>query len=61
MRHQFINAQLLWQARAALDAEADQPRPQASITDHPLRHGLVWGALTVLALVALAAVVSGLN
>jgi hypothetical protein len=41
MHHQFINAQLLWQAQAALDAEANQPRPQASITDHPLRHVLV--------------------
>jgi hypothetical protein len=41
MHHQFINAQLLGQAQAALDAEANQPRPQASITDHPLRHVLV--------------------
>jgi hypothetical protein len=43
MRHQFITAQLLGQARAALDAEASQPRARASITDHLLRHGLVWG------------------
>jgi hypothetical protein len=61
MRHQFISAQLLWQAQAALDAEASQPRPQASITDHLLRHGLVRGALTLLALVASATVVSGLH
>jgi hypothetical protein len=61
MRHQFITAQLLGQARAALDAEASQLRPRASITDHLLRHGLVWGALTLLALVASATVVSGLN
>ena len=61
MHHQFINAQLLWQAQAALDAEANQPRPQASITDHPLRHVLVWGALTLLALVTSATVVSRLT
>ena len=61
MHHQFINAQLLWQAQAALDAEANQPRAQASITDHPLRHVLVWGASTLLAFVASATVVSGLN
>ena len=61
MRHQFITAQLLGQARAALDAEASQPRARASISDHLLRHGLVWGVLTLLALVALATVVSGLH
>ena len=63
MRHQFITAQLLWQARAALDAEADQPRPrpQASISDHPLRHVLVRGALLLFALVGSAAVVSRLT
>ena len=61
MHHQFINAQLLWQAQAALDAEANQPRPQASITDHPLRHVLVRGALTLLALVTSATVVSRLT
>ena len=61
MHHQFINAQLLWQAQAALDAEADQPRPQASIGGHPLRHVLVWGALLLFALLALATVVSRLT
>jgi hypothetical protein len=61
MHHQFINAQLLWQAQAALDAEADQPRPQASIGGHPLRHVLVRGALLLFALVASAAVVSRLT
>jgi hypothetical protein len=61
MHHQFINAQLLWPAQAALDAEANQPRPQASITDHPLRHVLVRGALPLLALVASATVVSRLT
>ena len=61
MHHQFINAQLLWQARAALDAEVDQPRPQPSISDHPLRHVLVRGALLLFALVASAAVVSRLT
>ena len=52
MRHQVITAQLLSQAQAALDDEARQPRPRASINHHPLRQGLVWGALPVLALVA---------
>jgi hypothetical protein len=52
MRHQVVNVQLLWQAQAALDDEASQPRPRASINHHPLRQGLVWGALTLLALVA---------
>ena len=61
MHHQFINAQLLRQAQAALDAEANQPRPQASIIDHPLRHVLVRGALPLLALVTSAAVVSRLT
>ena len=61
MRHQFINAQLLWQAQAALDAEANHPRAQASTTTTPLRHVLVWGALMLLALVASATVVSGLG
>jgi hypothetical protein len=61
MRHQVITAQLLSQAQAALDAEANQPRAQASITDRPVRQGLVWGASTLLALLALATVVSGLN
>ena len=61
MRHQFISAQLLGQARAALDAEASQPRARASTTTTPLRHVLVWGALMLLALVASATVVSGLG
>ena len=61
MHHQFINAQLLWQAQAALDAEANQPRARTSITDHLLRHGLVRGALPLLALVTSAAVVSRLT
>ena len=61
MRHQVITAQLLSQAQAALDAEANQPRAQASITDRPVQQGLVWGASTLLALLALARVVSGLN
>ena len=61
MRHQVIIAQLLSQAQAALDDEANQPRAQASITDRPVRQGLVWGASTLLALVASATVVSGLN
>jgi hypothetical protein len=61
MRHQVITAQLLSQARAALDDEANQPGAQASITDRPVRQGLVWGASTLLALVASATVVSGLN
>jgi hypothetical protein len=60
MRHPFITAQLLWQARAALDAEANA-LPQAGITDHRLRQVLVWGASTLLAFVALATVVSGLT
>jgi hypothetical protein len=61
MRHQIITAQLLSQAQAALDDEANQPRAQASITDRPVRHRLVWGASTLLAFLALATVVSGLN
>ena len=61
MHHQFINAQLLWQAQAALDAEANQPRPQASITDRPLRHVLVRGCLALARLVAPATVVSRLT
>jgi hypothetical protein len=40
---------------------ANQPRAQASITDRPVRHRLVWGASTLLAFLALATVVSGLN
>ena len=61
MHHQFITAQLLRQAQAALDAEASQPQPQASISEHPLRHVLVGGALFLFALVASAAVVSRLT
>ena len=34
---------------------------KASISDRPDRQGLVWGASTLLALLALATVVSGLN
>ena len=37
MRHQVITAQLLSQAQAAFDDEANQPRAQASITDRPVR------------------------
>ena len=61
MRHQVITAQLLSQAQAALDDEANQPRAQASITDRPVRQGLVWGASTLLALLAPVTAVSGLN
>jgi hypothetical protein len=41
VRHAFIAAQLLWQAQAALDAEADEPRAQAGTSNHRLRHVLV--------------------
>jgi hypothetical protein len=61
MRHQVINAQLLWQAQAALDAEADQQRARAGSVDRRLRHGLVWGASTLLGFLALATAVSGLT
>jgi hypothetical protein len=61
MRHAFIAAQLLWQAQAARDAEANQPRGQTGTSDHRLRHLLGWGASTLLGLVALATVVSGLT
>jgi hypothetical protein len=50
MRHAFIAAQLLWQAQAALGAEANEPLAQAGSTDHRLRHGSVWGASALLAL-----------
>jgi hypothetical protein len=61
MRHAFIAAQLLGQAQAALDTKANEPLAQASITDHRLRHVRVWGASALLALGALATVVSGLT
>jgi hypothetical protein len=41
MRHAFIAAQLLWQAQAARDAEANQPRGQTGTSDHP--SGTCWG------------------
>jgi|Tabmets5t2r1_1033131.scaffolds.fasta_scaffold44094_2 hypothetical protein len=61
MRHAFIAAQLLGQAQAALAVEANEPLAQAGSTDHRLRHGPVWGASALLALGALATVVSGLT
>lgn len=61
MRHQCIAAQLLWQAQAARDAEAHQPRGQAGISGQRLRHLLGWGASILLALVALATVGGGLT
>jgi hypothetical protein len=61
MRHAFIAAQLLRQAQVALDVEANEPLAQAGITDHHLRHVLVWGASALLALGAFATVVSGLT
>jgi hypothetical protein len=61
MRHAFIAAQLLWQAQAALRAEANQPLAQADMTGHRPRHVMVWGASTLLALGAFVTVVSGLT
>ena len=52
MRHAFIAAQLLWQAQAARDAEANQPHGQTGISGQRLRHLLRWGASILLALVA---------
>jgi hypothetical protein len=59
MRHAFIAAQLLWEAQAARDVDGDEPRGQAGSPGHRLRPALGWGALTLLALVALATVVGG--
>ena len=61
MRHAFIAAQLLWQAQAARDAEANQPLGQTGNSNHRLRHLLGWGASILLALVALATVGGGLT
>jgi hypothetical protein len=61
MRHAFITAQLLRQAQAALDAEANAPPAQAGSTDHRLQHGPVWGASALIALGAFATVVSALT
>jgi hypothetical protein len=58
MRFAFIAAQLMWQAQAALDAEADEPCAKAGNADHRLRHLLMWGASILLALGAAAMVIA---
>jgi hypothetical protein len=61
MRHQFITAQLLWQAQAALDAEANESRGAGQLHRPSQPAWLGWGASTLLGFVALATVVSGLT
>jgi membrane protein required for beta-lactamase induction len=55
MRHPFITAQLLRQARAAIDVEASERPAQDAVPDLRVRRLLVWSAaiLMVAALVAL--------
>jgi hypothetical protein len=61
MRLAFIAAQLLWPAPAASDAGADEPLAQVGSSSRRRRHVLVWGAVPLLALVALATVVNRLT